>query len=118
MKDKKLAEVWVDENGFGSDCNNLNSFEANREMVNAFLAGLKAGRPQWHKITDWEDNNQFPDNDIKTYLVLLPLYQYVVCELDITEGYRQFWLEDGLEPIDPQDVIAWCEITIFDKENE
>ena len=36
----KLAETWVGENGFGSDCNNINSVDANREMVNAFLAGV------------------------------------------------------------------------------
>jgi hypothetical protein len=52
MTDERLAETWVGENGFGSDCNNIYSFDANREMVNAFLAGLKAGRPQWHKVAD------------------------------------------------------------------
>lgn len=36
-----LAENWVLENGFGSDRNNINSVEANGELVNAFLAGLK-----------------------------------------------------------------------------
>ncbi len=44
VADIKLAETWVSENGFGSDCNNINSVEANGEMVNAFLAGLKVER--------------------------------------------------------------------------
>lgn len=52
VADIKLAETWVGENGFCSDCNNINSVEANGEMVNAFLAGLKAGRPKWHKVAD------------------------------------------------------------------
>lgn len=81
--------------------------------VTGFLAGLKAGRPQWHKITDWKNNSQFPNDELKTYLVRLYQDHYVICELDIT---GQFYLPDNLEDIDPQDVIAWCEIPTFDKE--
>ena len=83
------------------------------DIKNAFLAGLKAGRPQRHKVTNWEDNDQFPNDELETYLVRLYQDHYVVCELDITEGYRQFFLSDNLEYIDPQDVIAWCEIPKF-----
>lgn len=64
IADVKQAEAWVGENGFSSDCNNLNSVEANREMVNAFLAGLKAARPQLHDLR--KDPNDLPkDNDEK-----------------------------------------------------
>lgn len=84
--------------------------------IKDFLVGLKAGRPQWHNVTDWKDNSQFPKEELKTYLVCLYQDHYVICELDITEGYRQFYLPDNLEFIDPQDVIAWCEIPTFDKE--
>lgn len=52
IADVQLAEAWVGENGFCSDCNNINSVEANIEMVNAFLAGLKADRSKWHKVAD------------------------------------------------------------------
>lgn len=31
VADIELAEAWVGENGFSSDCNNINSVEANRE---------------------------------------------------------------------------------------
>ena len=46
VADINLAETWVGENGFGSDCNNINSVKANGEMVNAFLAGLKVERSE------------------------------------------------------------------------
>lgn len=75
---------------------------------------------EWHKVTDWKDNSQFPNDETETYLVLIHLYQnhYIVCELDITEGYRQFYLEGNLEPVDPQYVIAWKEIVPPDIEED
>ena len=79
----------------------------------AFLAGLKAGRPKWHKVTNWEDNNQFPDDELKTYLVRLYQDRYAICELDITEGYRQFYSSDNFYDIDPQDVVEWCDFEPF-----
>lgn len=67
-------------------------------------------KKQWHKVTNWEDNSQFPDDESETYLVCLYQNHYVVCGVSVTEGYREFWLEDNLENIDPQDVVAWKEI--------
>ena len=52
MKDEEMAEEYTAKNGFGSDCNNLTSYDANKEIEQAFLAGLKEGRPQWHKVAD------------------------------------------------------------------
>lgn len=42
MTDEEMAEEYTDSYGFGSDCNNLTSYEANREVKQAYLAGLKA----------------------------------------------------------------------------
>lgn len=103
----QLDEVWHDYDA-GEDC-----YEDSHE---GRWVNREAGRPQWHEITDWKDNSQFPNDELKTYLVRSYQYYYVICELDITEGYRQFYLPDNLEYIDPQDVIAWCEIPTFDKE--
>lgn len=50
----KMAEEWVCENGFCSDCNNLTSFDANIEMEKAFLAGLKAGEEKAKKEIEEE----------------------------------------------------------------
>ena len=85
---------------------------------NGYIAGATENSIQWHKITDWKNQEQFPDDVCKGYLVYinlkyLKIKQYVVCNLDITEGFRQFYLDDGDDDIDPEDVIAWCEIPQF-----
>lgn len=54
-KDEEMAEEWVSENGFGSDCNNINSVEANREMINAFLAGAESREK---RIAELEKENE------------------------------------------------------------
>lgn len=87
MTDVKMAEKYADEN--------WERYESGQDdykaLKQAYLAGFKAGRPQWHKVTNWEDNDQFPNDELETYLVRLYQGHYVVCELDITEGYRQFF---------------------------
>lgn len=110
MKDEKMAEQFAD--NYDIMNKDLSPKSPRHIVKECFLAGLKAGRPQWHKVTDWEDNSQFPKDELQTYVVRLYQDHYVICELDITEGYRQFYLPDNLEYIDPQDVIAWCEIPI------
>ena len=114
MKDEEMADKYAEEY-FGKKTELVEVWKVKSCKEN-FLAGLKAGRPQWHKITDWKDNSQFPKDELTTYLVRLYQDHYAICELDITEGYRQFYLPDNLEEIDPEDVIAWCEIPTFDKE--
>ena len=111
MKDEELADKYA-EKYFGKSVEMVD-IQKIWMYKHGFLAGLKAGRPQWHKITDWKDNSQFPNDEFKTYLVRLYQDHYVVCELDITEGYSQFYLPDNLDDIDPEDVIAWCEIPQF-----
>lgn len=54
MTDEEMAEAYTSEHGFGSDCNNIDSVDANREMVKAYLAGLKVGRQQQSGI-GWID---------------------------------------------------------------
>lgn len=77
MTDEEMAKEYIAEYGFGSDCNNLTSYDANQSIEQAFLAGLKAGRKaereyatnnifttmkeqgffpvgKWHKIFDGE----------------------------------------------------------------
>ena len=89
-----------------------------QELKKAYHIGAKENGIVWHKITDWKDQEQFPDNICEEYLVYinlkyLEIKQYAVCCLDITEGCRQFYLDDGDDDIDPEDVIAWCEIPQF-----
>lgn len=107
IADITLAEAWAEENGFDSDCNNINSVEANGELVNAFLAGFKAGKDmnvpiKWHKVADGD----LPNTDDKEH-------EYVVsdnlgCRM-LARYYCGKWSNYGL--ID--NVIAWCELTTF-----
>lgn len=103
-----IAEEWVGENGFSSDCNNINSVEANREMVNAFLAGLKS-QTKWHKVAD----GNLPKESSKTKLYAVWFGDNDYSVVQFARGkFRSFIC--GRLGFD--EVIAWCEIPSFDKE--
>ena len=111
MTDKEIviAEEWVGENGFSSDCNNINSVEANREMVNAFLAGIEAGRPQWHNVADGD----LPKEN-KLYLVAIKDNGLAIAYFNGLHWETKYNLGDFGHCVET--VIAWCEIPTFDKE--
>ena len=106
MTEEEMAEEYTAKNGFGSDCNNLTSYDANKEIEQAFLAGLKAGRPQWHKVADGD----LPEVDNRIVLC--------VCENGYIDGKRNYKLKllTRKEFSLFQPVIKWCEIPTFDKE--
>ena len=72
-----------------------------------FLAGLKAGRPQWHDLR--ENPNDLPKVN----------GQYWVCYEDSVnigrKGY-EMWVFINEKWEHTAKVIAWCEIPTFDKE--
>lgn len=122
MKDEEMAEEYTTKNGFGSDCNNLTSYDANKEIEQAFLAGLKAGRPQWHEI----ESKISPKREIsKKYMpkseekVLLKYHFYDDNEVHISDGYYDAYDFQFHIANNPKHrivcVIAWCEIPTFDK---
>ena len=116
MKDEEMAEEYadrtriVDENTrAGTDCISLvqdyegNYIDIHERIKQAFLAGLKAGRPQWHNVAD-----ELPISDKdKYYFVVDKLNVYMIARF-----YEGKW--SNYSVID--DVIAWCEIPTFDKE--
>ena len=100
---------------------NIGEEERKKEVTDIFLAGLKAGRPQWHKL-DWEKD--FPEAD-KLIRVRLRDGMERICETCYYEptedeiGYGKLvisFYELNGEWVDDNDVIAWCEIPTFDKE--
>lgn len=105
MKDEEMAEEYTEEKGFGSDCNNLTSYDANREIEQAFLAGLKAGRPQWHDLR--KDKNDLPKfrRDI-----------LVTCEYRSKLKKKRETFEWDYKSDMPLHAIAWCEIPKFEEE--
>ena len=76
------------------------------DIEQAFLAGLKAGRPQWHKVVDGDlpkiENRIVLCICIGGYINNEPNYVYKL----LTS--REFCLF--------QPVIEWCELPTFDKE--
>ena len=99
MTDKEMAVIWIRSQGWNEE--NLPSDEF-RQMFQAFLAGLKAGRPKWHKVSE-----QIPTEE-KEYLVKLT---------DGTVDVMTVALDGDLEPylLTPKfdfykDVEKWCEI--------
>ena len=117
MKDEEMAEEYadrtriVDENTrAGTDCISLvQDYEGNyiyihERIKQAFLTGLKAGRPQWHDLR--KDPNDLPED---TYDVLDQAGYKVHYNF-----FQNVWVNEKDE-ID-EHVIAWCEIPTFDKE--
>ena len=106
MTDEEMAEEYTAKNGFGSDCNNLTSYDANKEIEQAFLAGLKAGRPQWHDLR--KDPNDLPKDTVS---VLISRGTPRTSRARYNGKWYGYYSDDEIE-----DVIAWCEIPTFDKE--
>lgn len=91
------------------------------DIEQAFLAGLKLGRPKWHKL-DWEKD--FPDIDklirVRTYSgaeYICETYSYEPAEDEIGYGHciTQFSELNG-DWVDDNEVEYWCEIPKYMKE--
>lgn len=88
------------------------------QVEQAFLAGLKAGRPKWHRL-DWEKD--FPDVDklvrVRTKTgaeYICETYSYEPAEDEI--GYGHFitqFLELNGDWVDDNEIEYWCEIVLF-----
>lgn len=107
MKDEEMAAEFAEEHAFRVPYDGSNKFyddvdyKASKE---GFLAGLKAGRPQWHDLR--KDPNDLPKNDS---------YVLIATQKRVYLGfYDCCWFSHEIDDIG--DVIAWCEIPTFDKE--
>ena len=110
MKDEEMAEEYLQEKL--EERKNKFVFELPKvyitDIPQAFLAGLKAGRPQWHDLR--KDKNDLP-KDKEYVLVHTGLNNYYVAEKVDNHFMSKGW---GFIPMST--VIAWCEIPTFDKE--
>ena len=114
MTDEEMAEGYANEYGFGSDCNNLTSYDANQSIEQAYLAGLKAGRPKWHKVADGDLPKAYDDgtNASKHVWVQFKSGNTGVCYYDWD---LSGWFANGyLEQI--KNILAWCEIPQYTEE--
>lgn len=109
MKDEELAEEYA--KGLCKTCtvdtcryNTLQTCAIKEYIKQAYLAGLKDSRPQWHNLR--ENPNDLPED---TYDVLDQAGYKVHYNFS-----QNVWLNEKDE-ID-EHVIAWCEVPIFNEE--
>ena len=115
MTDEEMADEYVKKEGFRVDMfgglDDITSSEANEEINQAFLAGLKAGRPQWHDLR--KDPNDLPNTDRNVWVKRESESE---CQIDNYYKDDKGWGIMFREGYCTDDVIAWCELPTFNKE--
>ena len=102
MKDEEMAEEYAWKSLGYNDEIRL------EDLADGFLAGLKAGRPQWHDLRKTPDD--LPKED-KYYLIVTKLNNYYISRFRGT-----CWIGKCNAYVSEDMVIAWCEFPTFDKE--
>ena len=115
MTDEEMAEQFADNiSGLELTCSLLAAKDKSHAYrlgrYEGFLAGLKAGRPQWHDLR--KDPNDLPKED-RYYLIYTVLGNYYVSKHHHNTNY---WIGIQNQFVSIKQVIAWCEIPTFDKE--
>jgi hypothetical protein len=88
--------------------NTLHTCAIKEYIKQAFLAGLKAGRPKWHKVAD----GYYPPCEKGNYTINVLTDCGDIAYYDYNDDC---WIaEPSSAEIDPP--IAWCEIPKFEKE--
>lgn len=108
MTDKELAKEYVDKlyaEKVSKEDYDKDGWILYRsdDISDAFLDGIKAGRPKWHKVADGD----LPKNsdDEKLYLVYWGEDDYGVAQFN---NSRWWSLDSGW--FDAEEGVAWCEI--------
>ncbi len=104
MTDEEMAEEYFESECFHSYADTEEQLK--EDVVAAFLAGLKAGRPQWHDLR--KDPNDLPKDTVS---VLISRGIPRTSRARYNGKWYGYYSDDEIE-----DVIAWCEIPTFDKE--
>lgn len=98
MIDEEMAEEYLkDESKWLIEDNEGNLINITKKVKEAFLAGLKADRPHWHKVADGDLPND---------------YRYVWTNVGAGYYDGECWREEYGRL---QGVVAWCEPK-FEKE--
>ena len=112
MKDEEMAEEYLKQNNYTGG---YIGYFSSAYCKQAFLAGLKAGRPQWHDLR--KDPNDLPDEG--TYLVVWQnnkgYKEILIMNYEEDDEEELHW-GDGDCEFQDEYIIAWCEIPTFDKE--
>lgn len=135
MKDEEMAEEYANNIDYTKtvkmfDCVPYHENCDVADMVaQAFLAGLKAGRPQWHKVADGDlpkGDDGFGKNGIHRNIYLKDRYGHLYTgnyfPKDDTHKEDCFavefleWGFQGAQFCAKEQISEWCEIPTFDKE--
>lgn len=107
MTDEEMAEQYAVENWEHYE-EGQTDYKA---LKQAFLAGLKAGKPQWHKVADGDlpKHCEYGTRTTEYVLVRFKYGNMGICyfDFDLAE-----WFVSGY-PEQLGNVIAWCEIPKF-----
>ena len=105
MKDEEMAKKWVEDNKYGIDeyCLSIEDFGEH-----GFLAGLKAGRPQWHDLR--KDPTDLPPKMVSYHDFSIEVLSDRGEIVQYNFHYCEWFNWRSGKP------IAWCEIPTFDKE--
>ena len=109
MKDEEMAEQFA--NGLLIAKGKDPVYRLGR--YDGFLAGLKAGRPQWHDIR--KDPNDLPEKMGLGSKEVYVAYKDGVTDFACYRFDKKYWERSENEEL-AENVIAWCEIPTFDKE--
>ena len=105
MTDEELAEIYAEEHKEVD----WEGFDKNKEeLKQAFLAGLKAGRPQWHDLE--KDPNDLPKDKHNVWCKCLDQCGEGWYDKD-TNTWTLIYRDYHVHCIE-----AWCELPTFDKE--
>jgi hypothetical protein len=122
MDDEEMAEEYIKVNNleWELECNRTSPIG---EVKQAYLAGLKAGRPEWHDLR--KASNDLPKPNMAVLICLrvetwtatyIAYYRPAMKKwqmYNLSEAQRQPVADDY---IDMDEVIAWCEIPKFTDE--
>lgn len=122
MTDEEMAEQYLkDESKCLIEDNEGNIINITKKVKEAYLAGLKAGRPKWHKVADGD----LPKPNIAV-LVCLQFEKWTTTYIAYYRPAIKKWQmynmhEAQRQPIeadyiDADEVIAWCEIPKYTEE--
>ena len=123
--EEKLAERYV--NGIPIFAEEGEGF-SRTQMQQAFLAGLKAGRPKWHKVSDGDlpKGEEYGKNSIHRKIYLKDRYgnlytgnYYPKDETHKEDCFAVEFLDWGLQGAHfcaKVQISEWCEVPTFDKE--
>ena len=125
MKDEEMAEEYAAK----QNLQNVNPSGIVRcKIADAFLAGLKAGRPQWHKVADGDlpKGEDYGKNSIHRKIYLKDRYgnlytgnYYPKDETHKKDCFAVEFLDWGFQGSQfcaKEQISEWCEIPTFDKE--